>query len=131
MRFLIMMTAVAVTMTSLGCAAIHKSEAIKMERVLAAAGFQVKLADTPEKLAKVTAMTQRKIVPHDKDGETYFVYADALECVCVYAGNAKAHQRYQRLALQQRIANQAQQTAEMNQDAAMEWNQWGAWGPWY
>ena len=103
----------------------------EIRAVLAAAGFQVKLADTPEKLAKVTAMTQRKIVPHDKDGETYFVYADALECVCVYAGNAKAHQRYQRLALQQRIANQAQQTAEMNQDAAMEWNQWGAWGPWY
>ena len=129
MRLFIVIAAVAAT--SLGCAAIQKSEAIRTERVLAAAGFQVKLADTPEKLAKVKAMTQRKVLPHDKDGETYFVYADALECVCVYAGNEKAHQRYQRLALQQRIAKQAQQTAEMNQDAAMEWNQWGAWGPWY
>ncbi|HIF94326.1 MAG: hypothetical protein ABGX04_10020 [Myxococcales bacterium] len=129
MRFLLVMAAVAVT--SLGCAAIQKSEAIRTERVLAAAGFQVKLADTPEKLARVKAMTQRKVQPHDKDGETYFVYADALECVCVYAGNQKAHQRYQRLALQQKLANQARQTAEMNQDAAMEWNEWGPWRPWY
>jgi len=129
MRFSIAMALVAAT--SLGCAAMQRSEAIKTERVLAAAGFQMKLADTPEKLAKVQAMTQRKLQPHDKDGEMYFVYADALECVCVYVGTEAAHQRYQSMALQQKLATEARQTAEMNQNAAMEWNTWGPWYPWY
>ena len=75
----LLLAIVLVTTLSLGCAAIQRSEAIRTERVLAAAGFQMKLADTPEKLAKVQGMTQRKLQPHDKDGEMFFVYADALE----------------------------------------------------
>ncbi|MGB0619935.1 MAG: hypothetical protein ACPGVZ_10760 [Myxococcota bacterium] len=129
MRLLIA-TALVATL-SLGCAAMQRSEAIRTERVLAAAGFQMKMADTPEKLAKVQGMTQRKLQPHDKDGEVFFVYADALECNCVYVGTEAAHQRYQQLALKQELADQARETAEMNENAAMEWNTWGTWGPWY
>lgn len=127
----VLLAIVLVTTLSLGCAAIQRSEAIRTERVLAAAGFQMKLADTPEKLAKVQAMTQRKIQPHDKDGAVFFVYADALECTCVYVGTEAAHQRYQELALKQELADQARETAELNENAAMEWNTWGTWGPWY
>ena len=117
--------------TSFACASIQNSEAMKTERVLAAAGFQMRLANTPEKLAKVEAMTQRKLVPHEKDGETMFVYADATACKCVYAGTQQAHQRYQQLAIQQKLAKQAENTAAMNQDSAMDWDGWGGWGPWY
>ena len=127
----LLLAIVLVTTLSLGCAAIQRSEAIRTERVLAAAGFQMKLADTPEKLAKVQGMTQRKLQPHDKDGEVFFVYADALECNCVYVGTQAAHQRYQQLALKQELADQARETAELNENAAMEWNTWGTWGPWY
>ena len=129
MRLLIA-TALVATL-SLGCAAMQRSEAIRTERVLAAAGFQMKMADTPEKLAKVQGMTQRKLQPHDKDGEVFFVYADALECNCVYVSTEAAHQRYQQLALKQELADQARETAELNENAAMEWNTWGTWGPWY
>jgi hypothetical protein len=117
--------------TCFACASIEKSEAIKTERTLAAAGFQMRLADTPQKMAKVEAMTQRKLVPHEKDGETFFVYADALECKCVYAGSQQARQRYEQLAIKQNLANQQQMTAAMNEDAAMDWGGWGGWGPWY
>jgi hypothetical protein len=117
--------------TCFACASIQKSEAIKTERTLAAAGFQMRLADTPQKMAKVEAMTQRKLVPHEKDGETMFVYADASECKCVYAGSQQAHQRFQQLAIQQKLAKQAENTAALNQDAAMDWDGWGGWGPWY
>jgi len=127
---LLLLTIVAAA-TCFACASIQNSEAIKTERVLAAAGFQMRLADTPEKLAKVEAMTQRKLVPHEKDGETMFVYADATACKCVYAGTQQAHQRYQQLAIQQKLAKQAENTAAMNQDSAMDWDGWGGWGPWY
>ena len=129
MRLLLLTIVVAAT--SFACASIQNSEAIKTERVLAAAGFQMRLANTPEKLAKVAAMTQRKLVPHEKDGETMFVYADATACKCVYVGTQQAHQRYQQLAIQQKLAKQAENTAAMNQDSAMDWDGWGGWGPWY
>lgn len=112
-----------------GCAA----RAIETERLLAAAGFQMKLADTPEKLAHVETLTQRQLVPHQRDDKIYYVYADANYCKCVYVGTAEAYQQYQKLALQKKIAEQQLQAAEMNQDAAMNWNMWGPWGPgpWY
>ena len=125
MRLLIATTLVATL--SLGCAAMQRSEAIKTERVLAAAGFQMKMTDTLEKLAKVQGMAQRELQPHERGGEVFFVYADALECNCVYVGTEAAHQRHQQLALKQELADQARETAEMNENAATKWNTWGTW----
>lgn len=84
-----------------GCAVIQGQKAIQMERLLAAAGFQMRLADSPEKLRHLKTLTQRKLVPHQRDGRVYYVYADATSCQCLYVGTEKAYQRYQRLALQQ------------------------------
>ncbi len=114
------------------CAAIEKSDATDTERTLAAAGFKMRFADTPEKLENAQRMTQRKLVPHMKDGQTYYAYADATFCKCVYVGDEAVYQRYQKLAIQQQIANERVQAAEMNEDAAMNWGVWGGgWGPWY
>jgi hypothetical protein len=106
-------------------------DAMQTERMLAAAGFQMKLADTPEKLAQVAAMPQRKIVPHQKGDATYYIYGDANHCRCIYVGSENAYQRYQKLALQQKIADEERQAAMMNEQASMDWHMWGPWGPWY
>lgn len=112
------------------CAAIQNQQAIEMERLLAASGFQMRLADTPEKLAHLKTLTQRRLVPHRHQGNLYYVYADATSCQCIYIGNEKAYQRYQNLALQKQIADERRMAAEMNEDAAMNWGLWGPWGPW-
>lgn len=116
-----------------GCAWIQNRQAIETERILAAAGFQMKFADTPEKIAHLQTMTQRKLVPHQRDGKVYYVYADANECKCIYVGTEQAYQRYQKLAFEKRLANAQLQAAAMNRDASMNWNMWGGWGPgpWY
>jgi len=101
------------------------------EPLLSAAGFKNKIAETPAQLANIETMVPHKLVPHQRDGETYWVYADPKVCKCVYVGNEKAYQEYQRLAFKQRLANQQEMTAAMNQDAAMNWGLWGGWGPWY
>lgn len=119
---------VAATVALSGCAAIERQETESTESVLAAAGFHMKLADTPEKLAHLETLTQRKLVPHTYKGEVRYVYADAKVCKCVYAGNEAAYQRYQKLALEKRIAEDQRAAAEMNQDAAFNWGMW-AWGP--
>jgi hypothetical protein len=126
---LILLT-IGAALTCVACASIEKSEAIKTERMLSASGFQMRLADTPKKLTQLEAMTQRKLVPHQKDGKVIYVYADALECKCAYAGNERAQQRFQKLAIEQKLAKQQEMTASMNEDAAMNWDTWGGWGPW-
>ena len=104
-----------------GCAALEKSDAMDTERLLAASGFKMKLANTPEKLANITAMTQRTVVPHDKNGTVYYAYADAEFCKCIYLGTEKNYQQYEKIAVERRIA-------QMNENAAVNWNAWGTWG---
>ena len=125
-RFIGLLLAMALIVT-IGCA----SSTIDNERLLAAAGFQMKLAQTPEQQTRLTAKPQHELVPFNHDGDLFYVYADAKYCKCVYVGNERAYQRYERLALKQRLANDRIQAAEMNQAAAMNWGMWGPWGPWY
>lgn len=122
--------AAAVAASLAACATIEASRAEDTEQLLAAAGFRMKPADTPEKLAHVQSLTQHKLVPHSNDGAILYVYADATTCRCVYAGSEEAYQRYQQLALQRQMAADQRIAAEMNEDAAMNWGMWGT-GPWW
>jgi len=114
-----------------GCTAIERDDALKTERTLAAAGFQMKFADDAAKMQNVQALPQRELTPQPLDGGTRFVYADAEFCKCVYVGTEKAYQRYQRLAIRQQIAQARLSAAQAQESAAMNWGMWGGWGPWY
>ncbi|MEY4684256.1 MAG: hypothetical protein RLZ25_715 [Pseudomonadota bacterium] len=111
-----------------GCTTLAE-KAQKTEQTLAASGFQVKLGSTPEQLAHIQSQTQMQLVPHEKDGNIYYVYADAQNCRCLYWGNEQAYQRYQQFALEKEIADEQRQAAAMQQSASMNWGMWGG-GPW-
>ncbi|MFP6564423.1 MAG: hypothetical protein VCC68_08070, partial [Myxococcota bacterium] len=106
-------------------------QAMQTERMLAAAGFQMRMADTPEKLARLAKLTQRELMPKMKDDSLRYVYADAEYCKCLYVGTEKAYQRYSRYALKQSQVNANLAAAQMNEDASLNWGMWGPWGPWY
>ncbi len=125
-----LLTLIAFTLTLAACAAIQNRDAIEMERLLAGSGFQMRLADTPQKLDHLKSMTQRKLVLHHHNDKIYYVYADATSCKCLYVGSEKAYDRYQKLALQKKIADEQRTAAEMNENAPMNWGMWGPWGPW-
>ena len=113
---------IALASTLVGCAAIQQENATQAEQTLAAAGFNMKLADSPEKLAHLKTLTQLKVVPHEQNGNIRYIYADAQYCKCLYAGDEAANQRYQKMVIKQNVA-------QMNQDAAMNWGMWGpGWG---
>jgi hypothetical protein len=120
LKSIVMITVLGIALA--GCAAIEKSKATDTEQLLAAAGFKMKPADTPEKLAHLKTLTQLKVVPHERNGKMYYVYADAAYCQCLYAGNQEAYQRYENLIVTQNIA-------QMNEAASMDWGMWGPWGP--
>ena len=115
-----------------GCAAIRQSEALQTERLLAASGFQMKLATTADQKKRLEAFApQRKLAPQEIDGELRFVWADASYCKCVYVGTQAAHGRFQKLALEKQISDQQLQAANANEAASMDWGPWGGWGQWY
>lgn len=100
------------------------------EQLLAAAGFKINYAQTPEQMANLKAMTQQKLVAHPKDDKVMYVYADATFCQCIYVGDADAYARFQKLAVEKEIADEERQAAETNLDAAMNWGMWGP-GLWW
>jgi len=120
---------VAVLAGALGCAA---QQARQMDGMLAAAGYQVRPANTPEKLQQLKTLKPRALLQMTKvSGSPYWVVADPTICQCLYVGNEAAYQRYEQLKLRKEYADEQMQTAEMNEDAAMDWGAWGPWGgPW-
>jgi hypothetical protein len=96
--------------------------------LFSAARFQMKITDTPEKQGHVQSLTQQKLVPHQKNGRVYYTFANSKSGQ-LYVGSAQNYQRYQQLAAQQRMAREEFVAAEMNEDAAMDWDMWGYYGP--
>ena len=113
-----------------GCAGMQTGQTKSTEDLLSAAGFQMRLPDTPQKMAHLQKLTQRQIVAHSRNGRTYYVYADAVNNR-LYVGNEGAFQRYQQLVAAENIAQQQYMTAQMNEAAAMDWGMWGPWDPYW
>jgi len=91
------------------------------EQLLAAVGFQMKLADTPEKLANLRTVTPRRtLIPQAQDDRVYYIYADPDLCECLYVGTSAQYQR----ALQKSL--ETDQLIAIQQQPIV----WGFWGTW-
>ena len=94
---------------------------------LAAAGFVMRIADTPERRAMLARLPIDQFVIRQSGNTIHYVYADPLVCGCLYVGTEQAFAQYQENQRLANLANQEQMIAQMYEDAA--WS-WGAWGPW-
>ena len=129
LRTILTTVATLILMVAIGCAATQQKKTADSERDLAAAGFEVRPADTPEKLAQLQALPQHEIIPKTSNGTTYFMYADAADCKCLYVGTESDYQQYAKLTQQEAMAAERAMAAEAWDDAA--WGPWyDAWGPW-
>jgi hypothetical protein len=106
-----------------GCASLQLQDTQATERMLDAAGFQVKAADTPEKVAHLQALTPGKIIRREHNGQASYIYVDRTLCHCLYAGTEEQYQAYRTLARQQASADEAALVTEESSDP-------GGWGPW-
>lgn len=116
------LAAVAVLATA-GCA----QEVISQrENMLAAAGFRVQPANTPERIQSLQALPPNRFVLQDMNGRQVWVYADPVLCKCLYVGAPENYQAYHQLAFQQRLADQQLEAAQLTYSGFG----WGPWGPW-
>jgi hypothetical protein len=93
--------------------------------MLASSGFEMHVADTPEKLAHVKTLVQRRLIARKEGDKVHYVYADA-EGKCLYVGTGEAYQRYKKLAAQQ---TREQQSLEEAQDVELDTMNWGVFEP--
>ena len=107
-----------------GCAMYRHQKATEMKRLLAAAGFNMRFADTKDKLAQLKDLPQHKLVAQNWSGKELYVYADADICKCAYVGNEEAYKRFQELALQKRIAEEDRLATQRDTAAEMDWGGW-------
>lgn len=112
------------------CAAMRREEARSEENLLAAAGFQMRPADTPERIAQLQSLPPLQMQMHAKDGSIVYTYADPDNCKCLWVGGPRQYAEYKRLGLKQEMAEDQLEAAESEEDAALDWGMWGPWGPW-
>jgi hypothetical protein len=106
-----------------GCASQQELVGQK-EDLLAAAGFQIRVADSPHRVAAMKSLPPNKFVTRVRNGQLVYQYADPLVCRCVYFGTQQNWDAYRQEVFAQQLADEAQMTAIMNQES---WD-WGPWG---
>jgi hypothetical protein len=115
---------IGITLVSAACMKSPNQRAIETERLLAASGFKMRLADTPEKRTHIEALTQRQILVHQSRGKLLYVYVDAEHCQCVYAGSTEAYRRYQKLAREKKLGVEDRRGADEDKAREMDWGDW-------
>jgi hypothetical protein len=128
---LIRAAAVLLAMGTLAACETAQQKVVDREDNLAAAGFIVRPANTPERQAMLNRLPPHQFVQRVNGDVVHFVYADPLVCRCLYVGDQLAFDRYKRDQQKQNLANEQMMTAQTYADPAWSWNAWGPWGPGY
>jgi hypothetical protein len=87
-RIAILMTlAAGLSVVLAGCSGrppVNKT--LKAEEALAAAGFQLKMADTQAKVERISRIPQKRVVRAMVGKREVYLWADAEGCRCYYTG---------------------------------------------
>ena len=81
-----------------------QQRAERIEPMLAAAGFHMLPADTPERIAETQRLTPLKLRYYIDNGKPRYWFNDPVNCHCVYVGGEKNYQQYERIRLSQQAA---------------------------
>jgi len=116
--------AFALLVLAAGCAGTQTES---KENLLIAAGFKTVAPKTAAQQQKLQALPPGKVAMIQKGGKTYYVFPEAANNRAL-VGGAKQYQTYQQLRLQNQLAQENLESAEIYQDASMNWGGWGGWG---
>jgi hypothetical protein len=119
-----LISAFALLALSVGCTGMQTQS---KESLLTAAGFKTVVPKTAAQQKKLQALPPDKVALVQKDGKTYYVFPDAANNRAL-VGGPKQYQSYQQLRLANKLTNENLESAEIYQDASMNWGAWGGWG---
>ncbi len=120
-----------IALLTLGACATQQQRVDQKEDSLAAAGFMVKPANTPERQAMLNKLPPHRFVQRVHGDAVTYVYADPLVCDCLYVGSQQAYAQYRQQKQRQQVADEQEMTAQMYSDPGWSWGAWGPGGPGY
>ena len=123
------LTVLILGLTLAGCASLPENKNRTTEEKLSAAGFQKKVAASPEELARLASVTpQRKLMTASLDGQPRYAWVDAEHCGCIYAGTPLQLNHLRNLEAKEAISEQQILVSRpKRQDEILRL--WGLWLP--
>ena len=126
LRYILLATITAAgTALLVNCASTQTSTQNR-ESMLAASGFKTITPRTPAQQQKLQQLPPGKVTMIQKKGKTYYIFPDPAHNLA-YVGGPKQYQQYQQLRTDNKLAKESLETADMYQDAEMQWSVWGGW----
>src|SRR5207247_10505339 len=114
---------------TVGCATTTSTQ--NRESMLVASCFKTIAPKTAAQQQKLQKLPPGKVTMIQKRGKTYYIFPDPAHNQA-YVGGPREYQAYLQLRADKKLARENLETAEMYQDAAMEWSLWGGgeavWG---
>src|SRR5215813_9932971 len=109
-----------------GCATTQAATQNR-ENMLVASGFNVITPKTAAQQQKLQNLPPGKVTMIQKAGKTYYIFPDPAHKLA-YVGGTKQYRQYQQLRTDNRLAKESLESADVYQDAEMQWSLWGGWG---
>jgi hypothetical protein len=120
-----MVSVIALLALTVGCTTTSSTQ--NKESMLVASGFKVITPKTPAQQQKLQNLPPGHVAMVNRQGRTYYIFPDAAHNQA-YVGGPKEYQAYQQLRVANNIAQENVETAQMYQDAAMNWGGMGRVG---
>jgi len=87
-----------------GCAGTQKTSPLQMEELLVRAGFELRTADTPNKLNFIRSLPQNQVVAKKENEKLHYLYVvDTSSCKCMYVGDGEDYQRLHQMIKEHRM----------------------------
>jgi hypothetical protein len=125
-RDILLITAIAACTSLLfGCASTQTTTQNR-ESMLVASGFKVITPKTAAQKQKLQNLPPGKVTMVQKAGKNYYIFPDPAHNQA-YVGRPREYQTYLQMRADNKLAKESLETAEMYQDASMQWSVWGGW----
>ena len=121
-----MFSVIALLALTVGCATTQSSTQNR-ESMLVASGFKTVTPKTAAQQQKLQNLPAGKVTMIQKHGKTYYIFPDPAQNRA-YVGGPTEYQAYQQLRAANKLAQENLETAQMYQDAEMNWGGWRGWG---
>jgi len=87
----------------LACTITPEATADQVGKMLVAADFKFKTANTLQQMKRMQALPQRRFIRHQAGDDVSYLYADVAGCKCVWRGDKLAYRRYKELARERKV----------------------------
>ena len=121
-KIILLLSAMMAAIGLVGCASVGSSNT---KSLLAASGFREMTPETAKQKELYAAAPAYRVQRITANNKTFYAYKDEKNGTAL-VGNESNYQQYEKLDVQQRIAQQEYQAAEMRREAAYGW--YGAYG---